>query len=168
MKHTGIYAGTFDPITLGHVDVVKRAAHIFDKLILAVVVKPQKVTTFTTEERLSMTRESVKQFKNVTVDSFDGLLVGYARSRGVHVLVRGLRAYSDFEYEFQMALMNRRMAPEIETVFLMTNEEHSIVSSTSVRNLAVLGADISRFVPECVCRLVRQKHGGAARRRRSH
>lgn len=165
MRHAGIYAGTFDPITLGHVDVVKRAAHIFDKLIIAVVVKPQKAATFTVEERLAMVRESVKQIKNVAVDSFDGLLIDYARSKAVHVLVRGLRAYSDFEYEFQMALMNRRMAPEIETVFLMTNEKHSIISSTSVRNLAQLGADISRFVPECVCRRVRQRHGAAGRRR---
>ena len=150
MKHSAIYAGTFDPITLGHLDLMERASHIFERVIVAVVEHSRKTTKFSVDERLEMVRESVSGFENVTVESFDGLLVNFARSRNIHVLVRGLRAYSDFEYEFQMALINRKLAPEIETIFLMPKETHSYLSSSIVGEVAELRGDIGNFVPECV------------------
>ncbi|MFH0953037.1 MAG: pantetheine-phosphate adenylyltransferase [Verrucomicrobiota bacterium] len=150
MNQAAIYAGSFDPITLGHLDVIERAARIFPRLILAVAATSRKDALFTLDERVAMARQVVKPFKSVEVDSFDGLLVEYARSKGVHVLVRGLRAFSDFEYEFQMALMNRKLAPDIETLFLMPKEDYSYVSSSAVREVAELGGDTSDFVAEPV------------------
>jgi pantetheine-phosphate adenylyltransferase len=147
---TGIYAGTFDPMTLGHMDLIERAAKVFDKLILAVAVSSRKVALFSIEERLEMAKVCVEKFKNVEVDSFDGLLVDYARKRKVHVLIRGLRAFSDFEFEFQMALTNRKLAPDIETLFLMPNEDYSYISSSTVREVAQFGGDTSQFVAEPV------------------
>ena len=159
MKTTAIYAGTFDPLTLGHVDLVERSAEIFDRLILAIAVSSPKETLFSMEERLSMAHEVVKSMKNIEVCSFGGLLVNFARERGVKVLVRGLRAYSDFENEFQMALTNRKLAPEIETLFMMPKENHSYVSSSTVKMVAELGGNTHGFVPVPVERaLVRKFH----------
>lgn len=159
MRHSAIYPGTFDPLTLGHLDLIERASHIFDRVIVAVVVNSRKKTSFSSEDRLSMAKASVKGFKNVRVDAFDGLLVEYARSLGVHVLLRGIRAFSDFEYEFQMALTNRKMAPEIETVFLMPKESFSYISSSTVREVMERGGDISDFVPSAVRRHIQRSFG---------
>lgn len=157
MRHSAIYPGTFDPLTLGHLDLVERAAHIFDRVIVAVVVHSRKRTVFSARDRIQMARESVKHLSNVKVDSFDGLLVDYARGLRVHVLLRGLRAFSDFEYEFQMALTNRKMAPDIETVFLMPQESYSYISSSTVREIVERGGDISEFVPLPVKRLIERR-----------
>lgn len=143
---TAIYAGTFDPITLGHMDLIARAAKIFDKLILAVSAYSRKQTLFSLQERVAMARQITRKFKNVEVDSFGGLLVDYAKERKVRVLIRGIRAFSDFEFEFQMALTNRKLAPEIETLFLMPNEDYSYLSSSTVREVAMLGGDTRDFV----------------------
>ncbi len=160
MKTAAIYAGTFDPLTLGHVDLIERAAHIFDELTLAVALHSRKDTLFTLEERLDMAREVVRDFKNVEVESFEGLLVDYARKKGVHVIVRGLRAFSDFEFEFQMALTNRRMAPDIETIFLMPKQDYSYVSSSSVREIAQLGGNTDTFVPLAVYEMLQKRFSG--------
>jgi pantetheine-phosphate adenylyltransferase len=157
MRHSAIYPGTFDPLTLGHLDLIERAAHIFDRVIVAVVINSRKTTCFSADDRIAMVRDSVKNIKNVRVDSFDGLLVDYARSLKVHVLLRGLRAFSDFEYEFQMALTNRKMAPDIETVFLMPKESFSYISSSTVREVMERGGNISDFVPATVEKFIRKK-----------
>ncbi|HOW97987.1 MAG TPA: pantetheine-phosphate adenylyltransferase [Kiritimatiellia bacterium] len=157
MNRAAIYAGTFDPITLGHLDVIERAARIFNRLILAVAVSTRKATLFSVEERRALVRNVVRRFKNVEVDIFDGLLVQYARKKGVRVLVRGLRAFSDFEFEFQMALTNRKMAPDIETLFLMPKEDFSYVSSSTVREVAQYGGDTSSFVAPSVERALQAK-----------
>ena len=157
MNRAAIYAGTFDPITLGHLDVIERAARIFNRLIIAVAGSTRKETLFTVEERRALVAEVVKSFPNVEVDTFDGLLVQYARAKGVRVLVRGLRAFSDFEFEFQMALTNRKMAPDIETLFLMPKEDFSYVSSSTVREVAQYGGDTSDFVAEPVQRALGAK-----------
>lgn len=154
MRHSAIYPGTFDPLTLGHLDLIERASHIFDRVIVAVVINSRKQTYFSADERLAMVRASVVHLKNVRVEAFDGLLVHYARSHGVHVLLRGLRAFSDFEYEFQMALTNRKMAPEIETVFLMPKETFSYISSSTVREVMERGGDIGSFVPVAVKKMI--------------
>jgi len=148
--HLAIYAGTFDPLTLGHMDLIERSAEIFDEVILAVAIDSPKQPLFTTEERVEMARAVVSGLANVEVHAFGGLLVNYAREKGAPVVVRGLRAYSDFEYEFQMALTNRKLAPEIETLFMMPKEIHSYVSSSTVKEVARLGGDTSEFVPELV------------------
>ncbi len=157
MSNAAIYAGTFDPITRGHLDVVQRAAHIFDRLVLAVAARSRKNLLFGTEERVAMARECVREFDNVEVDTFDGLLVEYARRKDIHVIIRGLRAFSDFEFEFQMALTNRKLAPDIETLFLMPCEDYSYVSSSTVREVAELGGRTEDFVPEPVQRALRAK-----------
>jgi pantetheine-phosphate adenylyltransferase len=158
MKHSAIYPGTFDPLTLGHLDLIERASLIFDRVILAVVINSRKDTTFTLEERMGMARDTVRDMRNVEVDSFDGLLVNYARSKSIHVLLRGLRAYSDFEYEFQMALTNRKLAPNIETMFLMPKEAYSTISSSAVREVAEQGGDVTEFVPPTVKRYILRKY----------
>ena len=150
MRHSAIYAGTFDPLTLGHVDLVERASRIFDRVIVAVVARSRKTTMFAEAERVEMARSELVGFRNVEVEAFDGLLVEYARIRKIHVLLRGIRAFSDFEYEFQMALTNRTLAPEIETVFLMPQESFSYISSSTVREILDHGGDASPFVPEAV------------------
>lgn len=157
MNKKAIYAGTFDPMTLGHLDVVQRAARTFPELIVAVAAVTGKNTLFSQEERIALVKESVKGLSNVTVMAFDGLLVEYARSQGAGVLIRGLRAFSDFEYEFQMALTNRRLAPDIETLFLMPKQETSYVSSTNVKQVASLGGDVSEFVPAAVAEALSEK-----------
>ncbi len=157
MNKKAIYAGTFDPMTLGHLDVVERAAHIFPKLIVAVAAVTGKGTLFSQKQRVEMVKKSVAGLSNVTVTSFDGLLVEYARAQGVGVLIRGLRAFSDFEYEFQMALTNRRLAPDIETLFLMPKQDYSFLSSTNVKQVASLGGDVSEFVPKAVAAALTKK-----------
>lgn len=167
MRHTAIYPGTFDPLTLGHLDLIERASHIFDRVIVAVVVNSRKNTVFSAEERVEMVKASIRHLKNVKVESFDGLLVAYARKKGVHVLLRGLRAFSDFEYEFQMALTNRKLAPEIETIFLMPKETYSYINSSTVREVVERGGDSSGFVPPAVQRYIARrlrKDGAAAKR----
>ena len=152
-----VYAGTFDPMTFGHLDVAARAAHVFEHLTLAVAEDPRKTLLFSVEERLELARTSVAGLDNVEVVPFGGLLVNWARNRGIHTLIRGLRAFSDFEYEFQMALTNRKLAPDIETMFLMPNEDFSYVSSSMVREIAALGGDVGKFVPAAVAAALKRK-----------
>lgn len=147
MNQAAICAGTFDPITMGHLDVIERAVRIFPRVIVAVASNPGKKPIFNLEERLELVRQSTGHIAGVEVDTFSGLLVNFAVARGIHVVVRGLRAFSDFEYEFQMALTNRKLNPEIETIFLMPKQDYSYVSSSNVREVAALGGDTSQFVP---------------------
>lgn len=146
-----IYPGTFDPITYGHIDIIERAVEIFDKVIVTIALNSAKEPLFSESERLDMVKNSVKSFGNkVEVDCFDGLLVNYAIRKKAKVLIRGLRAMTDFEYEFQMALMNRKLAGNITTVFLMPHENHTYLTSSIVREIAMLGGDVSNFVPPYV------------------
>jgi pantetheine-phosphate adenylyltransferase len=145
-----IYPGSFDPLTLGHVDIIARGAALFDTIIVAVLGNVEKSPLFTVDERLQMIRETFEDRGNVEADAFSGLLVDYAKGRRATTIVRGIRAISDFEYEFQMALMNRRLAPAIETVFMMPAEEYSYVSSRLVKEVASLGGDVTGLVPETV------------------
>lgn len=148
-----VYPGTFDPLTLGHLDLVQRASGIFDRVILAVAAGSWKPgALFSCAERMEMARESVKDLPNVSVERLAGMLVDFCREHGARVVLRGLRAYSDFENEFQMALTNRKLAPDVETLFMMPKEEHSCVSSSVVREIASYAGDVSRFVPPAVQR----------------
>ena len=161
MNASAVYPGTFDPVTLGHQDVIARAARIVDHLVVAVAAgSPGKQTLFTVDERIALLREVLGDLPNVSVESFDGLLVAYAASRGIGLLIRGVRAFSDFEYEFRMALMNRKMAPAVETLFLMPNQDYSYVSSSLVREVAALGGDCSPFVAPPVVAALAAKFGG--------
>lgn len=155
MKHC-IYPGTFDPFTNGHLDVLERAARLFDRLTVAVALDTTKKPLFTPEERVAMIRPNVKRFRHVRVVSFDGLLVEFARREKACAIIRGLRALSDFEFEFNMALMNRHLEPQVETIFVMPNESYSYTSSTLVRQIAKLGGDVSNFVPPNVARALRR------------
>ncbi|HEV8610679.1 MAG TPA: pantetheine-phosphate adenylyltransferase [Thermoanaerobaculia bacterium] len=152
MKIRAVYPGTFDPVTNGHIDLIHRSAALFDHVIVAILRNTEKEPFFTVDERVTMLRESLAELKNVSVTAFEGLLVEFAERQQAAVIVRGIRAVSDYEYELQMALMNRRLAPEIETVFLMAKEEYSYVSSRLVKEVARLGADVSGLVPEPVRR----------------
>jgi pantetheine-phosphate adenylyltransferase len=155
-----VYPGSFDPITSGHLDVIERGTRIFDRLVVAVLRNEQKAPLFTVEERMRMVAETVRDYPNVEVDGFDGLLVEYAAQKGARVIVRGIRAISDYEYEYQMALMNRRLHPEMETVFLMAGEAFSFISSRLVKEVIRLGGDISGFVPPYVAARLRERiHG---------
>jgi len=145
-----IYPGTFDPITNGHVDILDRAVNIFDKVVITIARNLEKRPMFTEEERLEMIRETVKVYKNVEVDSFEGLLVEYAKAKKATVILRGLRAISDFEFELQMALMNRKLDSSVETVFLMPNEKYTYLNSSIVREIARLHGDVTEFVPPVV------------------
>ena len=146
MKLTAIYPGTFDPITNGHTDIVERAARMFDQVIVAIAGSTGKSTTFSTAERVDLAREALAGISNVEVAAFTGLMTVYAKQRGARVIVRGLRAVSDFEYEFQMASMNRQLYGQAETVFLTPAEHLSYISSSLVREIAALGGDVTRFV----------------------
>ncbi len=150
MSKHAVYPGTFDPITNGHIDLVQRSLRIFDTITIAVAPNPQKAPLFSLEERLEMTRQAVRDVNGVFVEPFDGLLVEYARKRGAVAIIRGLRAVSDFEYELQMALMNRRLDTNIETVFLMPSEEYSYLTSTIIKTVAHLGGDIKGLVPPVI------------------
>ena len=143
---TAVYPGTFDPITLGHSDIVRRAAQLFDRVIVAVAVNAAKIPTWTADERVSMARQVLAEFPNIEVKSFDTLLVTFLQQNNAGVILRGLRAVSDFEYEFQLAGMNRHLAPEIETLFLTPAEQYTFISSSLVREVASHGGDVSEFV----------------------
>ena len=145
-----VYAGTFDPLTNGHISVLRRAARVFDQVIIAVAVDNNKKTLFSTEERTALVRESVKDMNNVVVESFEGLLVDYAMGKGATALIRGLRAVSDFEYEMQMALFNKELCHDLETVFFIADAEYSFVSSSQVKNIARLHGSIDKYVPAVV------------------
>ena len=159
-----VYPGSFDPVTRGHVDIIARGSRIFGRVVVAILRNPWKKPLFPLRERTRMLADAVADLKNVEVDSFSGLLVDYIRSRGARVIVRGLRAVSDFEYEFQMALMNRHLDPEIETVFMMPREDYAYVSSGLVKEVAGLGGDIEGLVPEGVARMFRRKRTQRGRR----
>lgn len=159
MSRLAIYPGSFDPPTLGHMDVLERAARLFDRVVVAVGVNPTKQALLSQEERQTALIGATAGLANVEVGAFDGLLVEYARSLGATAIVRGLRATSDFDYEFQIAITNRRLAPEIETVFLMTKWEHSFLSSSVVREVAQLGGDYAQFVPPAVAAVLAEKLG---------
>ena len=153
-----VYPGSFDPLTNGHVDIILRGAHIFDKIVLALLVNVDKNPLFSLEERVEITRKVFQEYPNVEVDTFVGLLVDYAKRRDIGVIVRGLRAISDFEYELQMALMNRRLSPETETVFMMPAEQYTYVSSRLVKEVFALGGSVSGLVPEVVEERLKEKH----------
>ncbi len=152
-----IYPGTFDPITNGHLDLIERGLRIFDEIIVAVAPNPKKRPLFTLEERLHLIENSIKDCKNVRVEAFNGLLVDYVRGKGGIVIIRGLRAVSDFEYELQMALMNRRLDMSIETVFMMPSEEFSFLTSTIVKEVASFGGSVKGLVPEIVEQAMKEK-----------
>ena len=145
-----ICPGSFDPVTIGHLDIIGRARKIFDHVIVAVMVNPEKHTMFTTEERIALIQKCTKDMEDVEVVSFDGLLADYAKMRGATAIVKGLRAMSDFEYEFQQALTNRKLNPELETVFMITRAENMFLSSSIVKQIASFGGDVSNFVPACI------------------
>jgi pantetheine-phosphate adenylyltransferase len=156
---TAFYPGTFDPVTNGHLDLIERALRLFDGVIVAVGTGREKAPLFTVEERLALVRDAVGHLDDVRVISFEGLLVDAVRENGAIAVVRGLREISDFEYEFQMALMNRRLAAEIETVFLMPNERYTYLNSTIVKEVARLGGDLTGLVPESVLAELRRRFG---------
>jgi pantetheine-phosphate adenylyltransferase len=152
-----LYPGTFDPITLGHEDIVRRAACMFDQVVVAVASAHHKKTMFTLEERLSMTREALHDCANVQIKTFDGLVIDFAASLGASTMVRGIRSMTDFDYEFQLAGMNRRLAPKIDTVFLNTLDVYQCISSTLVREVNNLGGDVTQFVSPSVLRFMQAK-----------
>ena len=156
-KHTAVYPGTFDPITRGHLDIIKRSLTLFDGLIVAVAEETSKKAFFTIGERVEMIRAEVKRHKNVRVESFNGLLVNYLRSKKSSTILRGLRVISDFEYEFQMALTNRDLAPDIETVFMMTAENYAHISSRFIKEIARLGGKLEAFVTPNVAKKLKEK-----------
>ncbi len=154
--HKAVYPGSFDPVTNGHLDLIERSAKLFDQVIVAVLVNTSKAPFFTAEERVGLLREVIP-WPNVSIESFDGLLVDFARQRGAHVIVRGIRAISDYEYELQMALMNRRMNSAIETIFLMAAEPYSYLSSHLVKEIFALGGSIEGLVPPLVKKRMKAK-----------
>ena len=149
-RKIAIVPGSFDPITYGHIDIIKRSAQLFDEVIVAILVNPDKKYLFTLEEREEMINESIKDFNNVKVDSFSGLLVNYAKKVNSTVIVRGLRAVSDFEYEMQLTFMNKALDDNIETFYMMANKQYSFISSSIVKGVPGFGADLSKFVPKHV------------------
>lgn len=162
MHIRAVYPGSFDPITNGHIYIAERAAAVFDEVIVSVLVNERKQSAFTVEERCTMARESLSHVKNITVGSFNGLLVDYVRQQNAGVIIRGLRAMSDFEYEFQMALMNRQLAPEIETFFIVTDPKYSYVSSSSVREIFHFGGTVKDVVPEGVYDKLQKRYNSSA------
>ena len=157
MERTAIYPGSFDPVTNGHLDIIERGIQIFDRLIVVILKNPKKQFLFSPEERIEMLKTSLKDFPSVEVDTYDGLLVDYAVRRKAHAVLRGLRALSDFEYEFQMALMNRRLKREIQTVFLMTGMRWIYTSSSIIKEAAMFGGDVEGMVPPLVLERLREK-----------
>ena len=163
MNIAAIYPGTFDPITNGHLDLVNRAARIFDRVVVAVAESRNKVPLFTLKERIALAREVLKDLPNVEVLGFDTLLVECARASGASVILRGLRAVSDFEFEFQLAGMNRYLGPELETLFLTPSEKYAFISSSVIREIAKLGGDVSSFVPDLVREALTEKSADCQR-----
>ena len=157
MSVGAMYPGTFDPVTNGHLNLVRRAAKLFDRVVVAVAASPNKTPMFSLDERIGMARAALADAPNITVDGYTGLTVDYVRQHGLHVIIRGLRAVSDFEFEFQLATMNRHLQPEIESVFLTPAEEYTFVSSTFVREIGILGGDIAPFVPDVVAAALARK-----------
>ena len=162
MSTLAVYPGSFDPLTNGHVDIISRGARLFDRIIVAILVNAEKSPLFTMDERVDITRSVFKTHSNVEVDTFDGLLVDYVERRDAQVIVRGLRAVSDFEFEFQMALMNQRLNPRIETVFMMPAEQYTYISSRLIKEVFSLGGRVHGLVPELVEQRLREK--GLARK----
>lgn len=158
--NTVLYPGTFDPITRGHMDLVGRAARLFDRVVVAVAASPKKNPAFSLEQRVELAREVLSQYDNVEVVGFSTLLAHFSREVGANVLLRGLRAVSDFEYEFQLANMNRQLAPEVESLFLTPSEKYSYISSTLVREIASLGGDVSKFVHPAVHEALLKRYNG--------
>ncbi len=161
MKRIAVYPGTFDPVTNGHLDIGNRAASLFDELIFAVAVENYKNTLFNLQERISLIQQATAHLPNVSVEGFDGLLVDYCQKKNATVVVRGLRAISDFEREFQMALMNKEVLPEVETVFFMTTAQYQYVSSSIIKSFAVYGSHLSALVPPNVEAALNEKYGHA-------
>jgi len=157
MSTLAVYPGSFDPLTNGHVDIISRGARLFDRIIVAILVNAEKSPLFTMDERVDITRSVFKAHNNVEVDTFDGLLVDYVERRDAQVIVRGLRAVSDFEFEFQMALMNRRLRPKIETVFMMPAEQYTYISSRLIKEVFSLGGRVEGLVPDLVEQRLRGK-----------
>ena len=158
-KITAVYPGTFDPVTNGHLDVIERAATLFDEVVVCIAINSAKTPLFTKEERSELLQESVSNFSNVQIDTFEGLLVKYAEEKNASVIIRGLRAVSDFEYEFQLSLTNRKLSPSINTIFVMPNEKYTYLNSSLIRELASYNADIQDFVPPHVHDALRLKFG---------
>ncbi|MEG2539044.1 MAG: pantetheine-phosphate adenylyltransferase [Clostridium sp.] len=151
MNKIAVYPGSFDPITNGHLDIIQRSAKVFDKLIVAVLENPEKKShLFNVSERVDLIKKATSHIDNIEVESFMGLLVNYVESKGANIIVRGLRAISDFEYEFQMTLMNRKLSPDIETFFMMTKTDYSYLSSSAIKQVAYFGGSIEQLVPECI------------------
>ena len=157
MKKRAVYPGTFDPVTLGHIDIIERASKLVDELIVGVLVNKNKVPLFTSEERVEMIKDSISHIPNVKVMAFDGLLVDFAKQNRANFVIRGLRAVTDFEYEFQMSQANRIIDPEVDTIFLTTSTKYSYISSSTVRELASFGGDISKFVTKKVEKKVKDR-----------
>lgn len=145
-----IYPGTFDPITLGHIDIIERAADLFDEVVVAIAQNSNKKAAFSLEQRIDMAKEALKAYTNVTIEGFNELLIDFAMRHDIHIIIRGLRAVADFEYEYQLASMNRQLAPNIETLFLTPSGENGSISSSLVREIASFGGDVSAFVPDNV------------------
>ena len=162
MKVKAVYPGSFDPITYGHIDIIERGLKLFDKIVVAILVNPHKTPLFSVEERLELIKESVKHLDNsrIEVSSFSGLLVDYVKKIEAKAILRGIRAISDFEYEFQMALTNRKLLKEVDTVFMMPDERYSYLSANLVREVASFGGDISHFVPVHVAEKLKEKFKG--------
>jgi pantetheine-phosphate adenylyltransferase len=160
MENIAIYPGTFDPITSGHVDLVERASRLFYRVIVAVAVNRNKQPLFSLEERVDLCRQVLAPYNNVEVQGFESLLTDFARDNGANIILRGLRAVSDFDYEFQLASMNRRIASDVESMFLMPDERYSYISSRLVREIASLGGDIRDFVPDVVANALQKKLRG--------
>ncbi|MBP3926629.1 MAG: pantetheine-phosphate adenylyltransferase [Clostridium sp.] len=158
---TAIYPGSFDPVTLGHYDIIERASKIFDKLIVGVLINSAKSPLFSVEERVKMLEDVTADLPNVEIKAFNGLLIDFVRQNDANVIVRGLRAITDFEYELQLAQMNRVIAPEIDTLFLTTNLKYAYLSSSMAKEVAMYGGDISEFLDPAVARKVREKYAGA-------
>ena len=158
---TAIYPGSFDPVTLGHYDIIERASKIFDKLIVGVLINSAKSPLFSVEERVKMLEDVTADLPNVEIKAFNGLLIDFVRQNDANVIVRGLRAITDFEYELQLAQMNRVIAPEIDTLFLTTNLKYAYLSSSMAKEVAMYGGDLSEFLDPAVARKVREKYAGA-------
>ena len=157
MKNIGICPGSFDPVTMGHLDIIERSRKVFDHVIVAVMINPSNKTLFSVEERIDLLRRATAGMENVEVVGFAGLLADYAKQRGATAVIKGLRAVTDFEYEFQQALTNKKLNPDMETLFMTTNSEHMFLSSSIVKQIAMFGGDISNFVPECILEDVKNR-----------